>query len=236
MQLEREKAKAYIQGDAKTLERIFADELTDISDDGLVLTKQAVLRNLRTLSGLTVDFSSLKARVYGTAAVVTGILVFKVMNGEEADYFRFTDTFVKQQKGWQLIASQQRRIPAWIARELGDNELKPLVVQDCNQESSLRSLNAEVPTVIKFTNTTSQAVVIRWLNYQSEREPSENQIHTLKPGQSTFISTFLTHPFPHRRCKREVSGDLSAYKRTIQCGNSVEKSEQITQGVNGCPG
>ena len=195
MQLEREKAKAYIQGDAKTLERIFAEELTVTSDEGFVFTKQTVLRNLSTLSGATVDFSTLKARVYGTAAVVTGIVVFKVVNREEADYVRFTDTFVKQQKGWQLIASQQRRIPAWIARELGDSELKSLVVQDCSQESSLRSLNGEVSTVIRFTNTTSQSVVIHWLNYQGERDPSENQIHTLKPGESTFVGTFLTHPF-----------------------------------------
>jgi len=195
MQLEREKAKAFIQGDANTLERIFAEELTVTSDDGLVLTKQAVLRNLRTLSGVTVDFSTIKARVYGTAAVITGIVVFKVANGDEADYVRFTDTFVKQQKGWQLIASQQRRIPAWIARELGDSELKSLVVQDCSQESSLRSLNAEVSTVIRFTNTTSQSVVIHWLNYQGERDPTDNQIHTLKAGESTFVGTFLTHPF-----------------------------------------
>jgi len=195
MQLEREKAKAYIQGDAKTLERILAEELTVTSDEGLVFTKQTVLRNLSTLSGATVDFSTLKARIYGTAAVVTGIVVFKVVNGGEADYVRFTDTFVKQQQGWQLIASQQRRIPAWIARELRDSELKSLVVQDCSQESSLRSLNGEVSTVIRFTNTTSQSVVIHWLNYQGERDPSENQKQTLKPGESTFVGTFLTHPF-----------------------------------------
>jgi hypothetical protein len=102
---------------------------------------------------------------------------------------------MKQQKRWQLIASQQRRIPAWIARGLGNSELKPLVVQDCSQESSLKSLNSEVSTVIQFTNTTSQAVIVYWLNYQGERDPSEDQKLTLKPGQSEFRGTFLTHPF-----------------------------------------
>ncbi len=197
MQLEREKAQAYVQGDAKTLERILADELTDTSDNGVVSTKQDILRNLRPLIGVTVDFSGLNARVYGRAAVVTGILVFKVQNGdrEGADYLRFTDTFVKQQKGWQLIASQQRQIPPWIARGVVDSELKPLVAQDCSQESSLKSLSFDVPTFIRFTNTTSQSVVIYWLNYQGERDPSENQKETLKPGQSGFRYTYLTHPF-----------------------------------------
>ena len=195
MQLEREIANAYVQADAKTLERILADELTSTSDDGLVTTKQGVLRNLRPRVGVTADVSGLKARVYDKAAVVTGFVVFKSINGEEADYLRVTDTFVKQQKGWQLIASQQRRIPAWIARGLGNSELRPLVIQDCSQESSLKSLNSEVSTVIQFTNTTSQSVVVHWLNYQGERDPDENQKHTLKPGQSQFVGTFLTHPF-----------------------------------------
>lgn len=194
MQLEREIANAYVQADAKTLERILADELTSTSDDGLVTTKQGVLRNLRPRVGVTADVSGLKARVYDKAAVVTGFVVFKTINGEE-DYLRVTDTFVKQQKGWQLIASQQRRIPAWIARGLGNSELRPLVIQDCSQESSLKSLNSEVSTVIQFTNTTSQSVVVHWLNYQGERDPDENQKHTLKPGQSQFVGTFPTHPF-----------------------------------------
>jgi Domain of unknown function (DUF4440) len=192
MQLEREIANAYVQGDAKTLERIFANELTSTSDYGLVSTKQDVLLNLRPMVGVNTDVSGLKARIYDKAAVVTGIVVFKAMN-EQADYLRITDTFVKRQKGWQLIASQQRHVPEWNARGLG--ELKPLVVQDCSQESSVKSLSFEVRTGIQFTNTTSQTVVVYWLNYQGERDPTEGQQMTLKAGQSGFRQTFLTHPF-----------------------------------------
>ena len=71
-QLKRELAKAYVQGDAKTLERILADELTDTTD-GLVLTKQYHLKYLSPRNGLTVDFPNMNVRVYGNAAVVTGI-------------------------------------------------------------------------------------------------------------------------------------------------------------------
>lgn len=194
MQLEREIANAYVQGDAKTLERIFADDLTNTVDNGFVLTKQAVLHDLRPMNGVTVDVSALKPRVYEKTAVVTGVIVFRGMNGE-TDYLSVTDTFVKQQKDWQLIASQQRRIPIWMARKLEDGELKHLVAQDCGQESSLRSMNYDVPTFIRFTNTTTQPVIVYWLNYQGERDPSENQKETLKPGQSGFRYTYLTHPF-----------------------------------------
>ena len=194
MQLERAMANAYIQGDAKTLERILADELTNTLDNGMVFTKQAVLQTLRPMAGATADVSGLKARVYDKAAVVTGVLVYSTTNGG-ADYLIVTDTFVKQQKGWQLIASQQRRVPVWMVRRLEDSELKRLVAQDCSHESSLRSVNSEVPTFIQFTNKTTQSVVVYWLNYEGERDPSEDQKETLKPGQSGVRSTYLTHPF-----------------------------------------
>lgn len=197
MQLAREKANAFVQGDIKTLERIFADELTQTSEGGFVATKQAVLQNLRPLPGVTVDFSDLHARVYDKAAVVTGVVVFKVHNvdRQEADYHRFTDTFVKQQKGWQLIATQQQRITPWVAREFRDSELKPLVALNCSQESSVRSVSYEVPTYIRFNNTTAQSIIVYWLNYEGQRDPTENQKITIAPGQSGFRITFLTHPF-----------------------------------------
>jgi hypothetical protein len=192
MQLEREKATAYIQGDIKTLERIFADELTH-TDNGIVSTKQDVLLRLRPFTGVTVDFSDLNARVYGKAAVVTGTVVYKFPNGQ-TDHLRFTDTFVKQQKGWRLIATQQQLISP-VARGFRDGELKSLVALDCSQESSLRSLNSEVPTYIRFNNTTGQSVVIYWLNYQGERDPTEEQKQSIAAGQSGFRYTYLTHPF-----------------------------------------
>ena len=197
MQLERELAKAYVQGDAKTLERILADELTDTSAEGLVFTKQYHLKYLKPLAGATVDFPSMNARVYGNAAVVTGVAVFKfnIGEGEDAAYYRFTDTFVKRQSGWQLIATQQQRLPERLARYTEVGELKLLAAQDCSQESSLKSLNYDVPTFIRFTNATSHPIVINWIDYEGKRDPSEAQRQTLGAGQSGFRYTFLTHPF-----------------------------------------
>lgn len=196
-QLERELAKACVQGDAKTLERILADELTASLDAGLVLTKPDYLKYLKRLNGLTVDFPSTNVRVFGNAAVATGLVVFKFDNGgkEQAAYFRFTDTFVKRQSGWQLVATQQQRLSESQLRDLTGSELKVLLAQPCSQEPALKSLNSDSPTGIRFTNATSQPIVVYWLNFDGERDPSENQIVTLKPGQSEDRGTYLTHPF-----------------------------------------
>ena len=196
MQLEREIANAYVQGDAKTLDRIFADELTNTAPGGFVSTKQQLLHVLRPLAGASFDLFGLNTHVYDKMAVVTGVMAFKGTdpNADEPAYLRFTDTFVKQQSGWRLIASQQQRVPPWMAHAF-DSELKPLATQDCNQESSLRSLNYDVPTFIRFTNTRSGPVVIYWINYEGQRDPSEDQKETLAPGQSGVRQTFLTHPF-----------------------------------------
>jgi len=194
-QLERELAKAYLQGDTKTLDRILADELIDTSD-GLVLNKQYHLKYLNPRNGLTAEFSNMKVRVYGNAAVVTGVeVLFQTANKGNAIYYRFTDTFLKREVGWQLIATQRQSLPVWKTRNMEISELKVVTVQNCSQESSLRSLSYETPAFIRFVNATSQPVVVYWLNYEGKRDPSEEQKETLKPGQSGFRFTYLTHPF-----------------------------------------
>ena len=194
-QLKRELAKAYVQGDAKTLERILADELTDTSE-GMTLNKQYQLKSLSPRNGWSTDFLSMNVRVYGNAAVITGVeALFETANKNNALYYSFTDTFVKRQVGWQLIATQHQRVPAWKARPMEISELKVLTMQNCNQESSLRSLNGDDATLIRFMNERSQPVVVYWLNYEGKRDPSEEQRETINPGQSGIRITYLTHPF-----------------------------------------
>jgi len=96
---------------------------------------------------------------------------------------------------WQLIATQRQRIPVWNARLMDDRELKVLTIQDCSQEPSLRSLNSQTPTFVRFTNATTQTVIVYWLTYEGSRDSSEDQKVTLQSGQSGVRSTYLTHPF-----------------------------------------
>jgi len=193
-QLKRELAKAYVQGDAKTLERILADELTDTSD-GVVLTKQYHLKYLSPRSGLTVDFPTMNVRIYGNTAVVNGIETLETANKENTVYYHFTDTFLKRQGGWQLIAAQRQSLPVWKTGYTEVNELRDLTVQNCSLEPSLRSLHSQAPTFLRFINATSELVVVYWLNFEGKRDASENQKVTLNPGQSEGRPTYLTHPF-----------------------------------------
>jgi len=192
--LKRELANAYIQGDAKTLERILADELTDTSD-GVVLTKQYHLKYVSPQSGLTANFPTMNVRIYGNTAVVNGIETLETANKGNSLYYGFTDTFLKRQGGWQLIATQRQSLPVWKTRYIEVNELRVLTIQNCSQEPSLRSLHSEAPTFLRFINATSQLVVVYWLNFEGKRDASEDQKVTLNPGQSEGRSTYLTHPF-----------------------------------------
>lgn len=194
-QLIRELAQAYVRGDAKTLERILADELTDTAD-GVVLNKQYHLKVVRPRNGLSTDFPRMNVRVYGNAAVVTGVeTLFETANKNTAMYYSFTDTFVKRQGGWQLIAAQRQSVPVWVTRYMEGNELRVLTVQDCNQEPLLKSLTYDTPALIRFINETSRPVVVYWLNYEGKRDPTEGQTITIYPGRPLDRPTFLTHPF-----------------------------------------
>lgn len=135
-----------------------------------------------------VDLSDMDARVYGHKAGVDGIAAFTERDKVHA--YRFADAFVKRQNGWQLITSNHR-------------ELKPLPVRSCSQASSLKSLNTAPPwdpmhspvlTFVRFTNATSQAVVINQLNHQDKPEQNEDQKLTLSPGRTTNYHTNVMHP------------------------------------------
>ena len=197
LQVEREIFDAFIKGDAKTLERLFADDMTSVSTDGFVITKPDFLRNIKPVIGVTFDLSKIKARVYGDAAIVTGIyeVKFKQNNKDRSEYFQITDTIVKRKSTWQLASSHNTEIPVWRARNLEDTELNAITAIGCDQESSLKSLTFDVPTYVRFTNSTNQPVTRYWINYEGKRDPSADQKYTLKPGQTDYQVTYLTHPF-----------------------------------------
>ncbi len=134
---------------------------------------------------------------FGDAAVVTGIMAVKIKRGDKEDtnYYRVTDTFARRKSGWQLAASQQNRVPVWRARKMEDSELRMQTAVGCDQEGSLKSLNSDTAAYIRFTNSTNQPVTVHWINYDGKRDPSADQIRTLKPGETRSHSTFLTHPF-----------------------------------------
>ena len=117
LQLERDWCTASVKKDAALLGRVLADEYSGVTNSGVVTTKAEVLAALKDKNSSTdqcVD-DDMKVRLYGDAAVVTG-LGTRSGTFEGAAFkdrkFLWTDTFVKKDGRWQCVASQGTVIAA----------------------------------------------------------------------------------------------------------------------------
>ncbi|HEY0776708.1 MAG TPA: DUF4440 domain-containing protein [Gemmatirosa sp.] len=197
LQRERDLWNALARGDTTALARMLADDVTTTSPDGAVYAKHDMLKDAGSNGNLTADATRLNARAYGNAAVVTGIITIRSKQSGDSSslYLRITDTFVRRRNVWQLLASQQARVHTWQVREMADRELASATPVECTQEASLRSLNSDVTTFVKFTNASARPVVVHWLNYEGRRDPAAGQVMTLSPGRSDVRTTYVTHPW-----------------------------------------
>jgi ketosteroid isomerase-like protein len=111
LQLERDWCTATTKRDAALLGRILADDFTGVTNRGVVQTKADALAGLKDQKSGTdacVD-KDMKVRVYGDAAVVTGLGTRSgTFEGQpfKDRQFLWTDTFVKKDGRWQCVASQ----------------------------------------------------------------------------------------------------------------------------------
>jgi uncharacterized protein (TIGR02246 family) len=101
---------ALLHGDMKELERIIAPDYTITVNGGRVMNRDEdleVVRNGRVrFQTATVD--SVRVRMFGEAAVVTGIGRYTVTMGDKTSSIqeRFTDVYAKREGRWQPVASQ----------------------------------------------------------------------------------------------------------------------------------
>ncbi len=100
LQTERELLQAFIQGDTNTLNRLLEDSYRLNGS----LTKQAILKEPKPMSNTSFDTSSLKARLFGDSAEVSGILLMK-RPGATDIYLQVVDRLVKHPKSWQSIST-----------------------------------------------------------------------------------------------------------------------------------
>ncbi len=112
--LEDEWLNSYLRGDKQTFDRIVADDFTRTDESGKFATK-AEEKELVQAPPASVKVSltneDVQVRVYGDTAIVTGRIVSKVQGGLNFQS-RFTDTFVKRNGRWQVVARHYSRIPA----------------------------------------------------------------------------------------------------------------------------
>lgn len=106
--------EADFKADKAALDTVLADDLTYGRTSGVLHSKAQVLSLVGAGGPYALDYStpdSLLARVYGETGIVTGLLKVK-LTAQPAPYtLRFTDTWVRRNGRWQLVAFQATRLP-----------------------------------------------------------------------------------------------------------------------------
>ena len=117
IQLERDWCTAVLKKDSALLGRVLADDYAGVGSRGVKETKSEALADLsdKTSTVTACVDTDLKVRVYGDAAVATG-LGTRSGTYKGAAYkdrkFLWTDTFVKKDGRWQCVASQGTPVAA----------------------------------------------------------------------------------------------------------------------------
>lgn len=106
--------KASLTGDPTVFERLYADNYTFVDPTGQLVTREQDINDLKSgkLKFESHDQSNVQTRVYGDTAVVTGVSAIKgTYAGDDiSGRYRWTDTFVRQNGQWKIVASQVNRI------------------------------------------------------------------------------------------------------------------------------
>jgi hypothetical protein len=95
-------------------DRIVADDFTGTDETGNFRTKaeeKAIVQTPPASVKASLTHEDVQVRVYDETAVVTGLIVSKVQGGLNFQS-RFTDTFVKRNGRWQVVARHYSRIPS----------------------------------------------------------------------------------------------------------------------------
>lgn len=107
--LDNERIQAQIHADAAALDRIYADDFIGVGPSGTVRTKPQVIADFTsgTLKFQSITTDDVQVRIYGNAAVETGL---STMIGQDKGKAvpqdtRFTRVWIKQQGRWRLVAN-----------------------------------------------------------------------------------------------------------------------------------
>ncbi len=116
-QMVRDFLAAVPQGDRRTFETFFADDVIYTRSAGVTVDKSEILRNIDVRAvnepKATYEADDFTVHPYGEMAVVNFRLVqHNEKDGKaETNYFRNTGTFLKRNGKWQVVAWQSTRVP-----------------------------------------------------------------------------------------------------------------------------
>jgi uncharacterized protein (TIGR02246 family) len=107
--LERTWLDAYEKKDVAAMTTIVADDFTITFKDGSMQTKGQILESLKRPGGSTSKFTTenVQSRVYGDTVILIGVVISQWKQGDKlmTDRSRYTDTYVKRNGKWQVVAS-----------------------------------------------------------------------------------------------------------------------------------
>ncbi len=110
--MEMEWADAVKKRDLAWMERHYAEEYRFTTPDGALSDKRTDIEDTKNSAYDSMELSDMNVTVSGDTAVITGIntLKGKYKNQDISGKYRFTDTFVKHNGEWKILATQSTRV------------------------------------------------------------------------------------------------------------------------------
>jgi len=110
IKIQHEWAEGRMKGDRSYTQRLEAEDCTVVWPDGSIVNKR---EDLKSMSGDIVftefKIDDLQVRLYGDTGIVVGEGTIRAHEGKQsllAGKLVWTDTFVKQNGAWKVVASQ----------------------------------------------------------------------------------------------------------------------------------
>jgi ketosteroid isomerase-like protein len=109
MKIQHEWAEARVKGDSSYTRRLEAEDCTIVWPDGRIVNKRGDLQSMTDIVFSEFKVQNLQVRLYGDTGIVVGEGIIKAHKGKQdllGGKFVWTDTFVKQDGAWKVVASQ----------------------------------------------------------------------------------------------------------------------------------
>ena len=110
---ERGWAESVASGDPTTVKRILADDFIGVDPDGKQYRKAEMVADTAKgpQSFVSNKINDVIVRFYGNMAIAQGSETWTRKNGEKGRWV-WTDTWLKRNGGWQIIAAEDLKAPA----------------------------------------------------------------------------------------------------------------------------
>jgi Domain of unknown function (DUF4440) len=194
VRIEHQLAKAAIEGDRATIDRLLADEFMQF-EDGKSYSKAWFLKNAKPLKHVkAVDIENTKVSLDGGSATLTGIYVIHIQNSPTRRD-RFINKYVKTDGRWQMSSAHMSKYEAPLVQP------KPSTDNGCSGIESLgihqnTAISAQigggvVEWLAKIRNNTAvtKIVVFGWRDMYGQQQTAQVQI---RGGEIASVRLDLT--------------------------------------------